>query len=186
MKQVVKLIIHNHPGTHQKECSHLHNEHQILCQVQHENIIGVRPNFQQNKTLKNVEFCAIELELAEIDLFDKMSAMYPQVISPSALREYFKQLLCAIDHLHSHGIAHNDIKLENIFLVNEHKTVKLADFGFARDYTFRSADSQRAIWSNRCKTMLAPEILQMIKNKTPVQTFDETKSDVFALGVTIF
>lgn len=39
-------------------------------------------------------------------------------------------MLNALDYLHNEmGIAHNDIKLENIFLLKN--KIKLADFGFA-------------------------------------------------------
>lgn len=34
--------------------------------------------------------------------------------------------------------------------------------------------------------MLAPEVLQVIKNKTATTIFDEASSDIFALGVTLF
>lgn len=66
--------------------------------------------------LKGVQFCAIELELAETDLFDKMSAMYPEVLTPGKVRELFSHIIGAVQNLHAQGIAHNDIKLENIFL----------------------------------------------------------------------
>ncbi|KAL0395723.1 UNVERIFIED_CONTAM: Serine/threonine-protein kinase STY13 [Sesamum calycinum] len=39
----------------------------------------------------------------------------------------------AMECLHSHGIIHRDLKPENLLLTADHKTVKLADFGLARE-----------------------------------------------------
>ncbi|KAK4392947.1 Serine/threonine-protein kinase STY13 [Sesamum angolense] len=39
----------------------------------------------------------------------------------------------AMECLHSHGIIHRDLKPENLLLTEDHKTVKLADFGLARE-----------------------------------------------------
>lgn len=63
-----------------------------------------------------------------IDLFDyiemknNMSELDCQLI--------YKQVVLSIYHLHKHGIAHRDIKDENI-IVNEYGIVKLIDFGSA-------------------------------------------------------
>lgn len=40
----------------------------------------------------------------------------------------FKQLLCGVAYLHSHGIAHRDIKLENLLMTDDGH-LKITDFG---------------------------------------------------------
>ena len=72
------------------------------------------------------------MELADTDLFNKMSQIYPEIITPKIMRSYFLQIAKAIEYLHQNEITHNDIKLENILLF-QNNIVKLADFGFSND-----------------------------------------------------
>jgi serine/threonine protein kinase len=48
-------------------------------------------------------------------------------------RQLFGQILGAIDVIHSKGIAHRDLKLENCFL-NKDVQLKIADFGLAQAF----------------------------------------------------
>jgi len=47
-----------------------------------------------------------------------------------------KQLLDALEYMHSKRVAHRDLKLENI-LFDENCELRIADFGFA---TYKSID----------------------------------------------
>ena len=50
------------------------------------------------------------------------------------IKKFASEILSAISYIHEKGIAHNDIKLENIFLFKNEETLiaKIADFGLAR------------------------------------------------------
>jgi serine/threonine protein kinase len=54
----------------------------------------------------------------------------PKEIPESGIRLIFSQILRGIIYVHSKGIAHRDLKLENI-LLDENFCVKIADFGTA-------------------------------------------------------
>lgn len=85
-----------------------------------------------------------------------------------------RQICLALSHIHSLGIAHRDLKLENI-LVGDRGVVKLADFGFCRELT------QGELMRTQCGSPLfaAPEI---VCNKE----YDGRKADMWSLGVCIY
>jgi len=70
------------------------------------------------------------------------------------VRFYAAQLVVAIGYLHSKGIAHRDLKLENI-LVEQNGYLKLTDYGLAK--MFKEGDTSYSF----CGTAeyLAPEII---------------------------
>ena len=47
------------------------------------------------------------------------------------VRMFFKQLMTAIEYIHSQGVYHRDLKLENI-LLNGNLELMIADFGLSK------------------------------------------------------
>lgn len=46
-------------------------------------------------------------------------------------RKFFRQIADAFDYLHHRGIAHRDVKLDNILIEDKTNMIKVIDFGFA-------------------------------------------------------
>lgn len=92
-------------------------------------------------------------------------------------RGYFKQLCEAVKYLHSNGIIHCDIKLENILL--SEGQVKLSDFGLAGSVNMRSQFER-----NNCGSVeyAAPELLMDSEAKYD----DPFKADIWSLGVVLY
>ncbi|KAG1709599.1 hypothetical protein DVH05_020257 [Phytophthora capsici] len=55
-------------------------------------------------------------------------------IEESRCREFFRQLLQALEYLHSNNIVHHDIKPHNVLLDDDGTIVKLCDFGASRAF----------------------------------------------------
>ena len=90
-------------------------------------------------------------------------------------RFYFKQLVDGLTHMHSKGIIHRDLKLENIFLNEEKTNVVIGDFGlsnFWHPQTMLETVCGSAVYA-------APEI------------FDKTKYynqavDIWSMGILLY
>ncbi|KAH7279723.1 hypothetical protein KP509_37G033000 [Ceratopteris richardii] len=85
-----------------------------------------------------------------------------------------RAVLEGLCYLHKEGIVHSDVKSSNI-LLGANGEIKLADFGAAREFSFRetSADCKIAgtpLW-------MAPEVLQGVDQGPP--------SDIWSLGCTL-
>ena len=76
---------------------------------------------------ENVSYLAIELGM--YDLFDFV-AQTGRFEEPLA-RFYFRQLIDGVYHAHKKGMAHGDIKPENIVL-DKKFNLKIVDFGYAK------------------------------------------------------
>ncbi|KAJ1324303.1 protein-serine/threonine kinase [Microdochium nivale] len=72
---------------------------------------------------------------SEGDLFSLVSKKYLKDESRESDRLcLFKQLCQGVNYLHSHGIAHRDIKLENLLITKDSK-LKITDFGVSEVFT---------------------------------------------------
>jgi len=122
------------------------DEYTISSKLDHENILTPLGMYSDHK------YHVIFLPYCENGTLED-TALNPLRITERSCKFMFKQMVQAVDYLHSHHIIHNDIKLEN-FLVDG-VTVKLADFGLS--YRLLSNDS---FDPNRVGTpmYMAPEI----------------------------
>lgn len=145
IKTIEKTTIKNY-RTMQK----VFNEVDILASLSHENIVQLLEIFENSKFYFFVtEFC-------------KKGDLHKLVSKQGTFQEVqifiiLKDLLCAIEYLHSHGIFHRDIKLDNILLTESYK-IKLCDFGISKKVT------KNDILTEKCGTpaYLSPEIIKQL------------------------
>lgn len=98
-------------------------------------------------------------------------------LKPEYARQLFSQIVSAVTFIHSKGIAHRDLKLENIFL-DKQVTAKVADFGLMK--AFAGPNFTSPLKTN-CGTpnYMAPELFEKVEYAGP-------PVDVFALGQLLF
>jgi len=88
-------------------------------------------------------------------------------------RYFMSQMLDVIEFMHGKGVAHRDLKLENI-LVDDQMNLKVADFGFA---TFRNVGKLKSYRGTM--TYMAPEIKYG-------KVYDGFQVDMFSTAVILF
>ncbi|KAF7684084.1 putative serine/threonine-protein kinase KIN1 like protein [Astathelohania contejeani] len=95
-------------------------------------------------------------------------------LNESECRRYFRQMISALDYIHSNMIAHRDLKLENI-MVDEYGNIRILDFGLANYY-----DSAGKL-DTFCGSLYfaAPELLSGHDYQGP-------DVDVWSLGVVLY
>lgn len=100
----------------------------ILKMCQHPNIIRLLDVFENHK------YFYIVLEyMSGGDMVDYLKERSFSV-SEERARQLSEQIACAIYYLHSYGIMHRDLKLENIMMSDnsEESVPKLVDFGLSK------------------------------------------------------
>lgn len=106
------------------------SEYSIAKSLHHPNIVEtVRLCTNHGRWNHVMEYCS------EGDLFTLVSKNYLKDASREVDRLcLFKQLCQGINYLHSNGIAHRDIKLENLLITKDSK-LKITDFGVSEVFS---------------------------------------------------
>jgi len=143
--------------------------------LNHPNVIHTI-SIQQDKqvsyreTPKRISF--ILTEFAPLgDLF-QFTSKYHQKLCETFIRTFFRDLIEGLQYIHSQGIAHLDLKLENL-LVGEDSKLKIADF----DLACSLRDTELKTKGSRC--FRAPEMVNL-KCKSPAA------ADIYSAGIILF
>ena len=88
------------------------------------------------------------------------------------IRSYFRQFIEGVEYLHSHGVAHLDLKLENLMLSADF-TLKIIDFDQAQDI------SEMSLTCGGTEGYRAPEILKG-------ECRDLSAADLYSIGVILY
>lgn len=138
--------------------------------LHHPNIVKLE------QVIQNDKYIGIVLEYASGgELFD-------YILDNRSLKEHvaarlFSQLVSGVYYLHSKGIVHRDLKLENL-LLDKNKNIIITDFGFAN--SFRNKGNQLMSTSCGSPCYAAPELV------VSDSKYDGRKVDVWSCGVILY
>jgi len=113
------------------------------------------------------------------DLYSYMERHDFVPLSEAVVTRILRSALSTLSHCHSYGVAHRDIKLENIIVDHHLQSAVLIDFGLCS--FFPNINGQETPSDDFCGSLeyIPPEII----HQTPLQA---SKTDSWALGITAY
>ena len=107
------------------------NQPKILKKYPHRNIIKYVADFKKEK--KKSDYLCIVMELIEGNTLEDLIKHYKEEkkkFKTETIIDYFVQLVDIYSNLNVKGVAHKEIKVENM-MITENEVLKLFDFGIA-------------------------------------------------------
>lgn len=168
-KQVAIKIVYK-DRLDKQAVSYLESEISCLKLIKHTNVIKLYDLYESPTKLYLV------MELGDGDLYQHIMDHYKLLGMPEdSVKYYFGQITSAIIYCHDIKIVHRDLKPQNIIIFKSLNVVKLADFGFSKQY--KTGEYLKTTCGSMPYT--APEILMG-------ELYDPKVSDVWSLGVILF
>ncbi|CAI4051993.1 putative serine/threonine protein kinase KIN4 SKDI_15G3740 [Saccharomyces kudriavzevii IFO 1802] len=147
----------------------IYREINALKHLTHPNIIYLE------EVLQNSKYIGIVLEFVSGGEFYKYIQRKRRLKESSACR-LFAQLISGVDYMHSKGLVHRDLKLENL-LLDKHENLVITDFGFVNEF-FEDNELMRTSCGSPCYA--APELVVSTK------AYEARKADVWSCGVILY
>lgn len=146
------------------------NEVKAGAKLRHSNIVSI---YNIGKVW---DYYYFSMEYLEGNLRDRLQAAMPDQMPPLEALNILKQIAAAMVNAHEEGLAHLNIKPENIFFRRD-GTVVLTDFGLAGFLDKETRFSQTGL-SFRSPHYISPEKI----NGEPL----DGRADIYSLGIILF
>jgi calcium-dependent protein kinase len=154
-------------GINAEKRQELENEVEIFLGMDHPHVARLNDVYEGQDELNLVMEC-----MSGGELFKRVVAKKRFTEKDAADAAW--QMLLAISYIHSHGVVHRDIKLENYLYESEDSNhLKLIDFGFSK------------VWSPNTKLHLSCGTLAYVAPEVLEQNYT-SQCDLWSYGVTVF
>ncbi|XP_071553463.1 MAP/microtubule affinity-regulating kinase 3-like [Temnothorax nylanderi] len=170
-RKVAIKIIDVEQGKKDYVMKNLTREAKVLSMLQHPSIVRLYETIRCG----SVYYLVTELATGG-DLCTHIKEQPAGKLDENTARLYARQLVAALKHMHSKGVVHRDLKMENIVLQDERKEqIKIVDFGLSNIYA--SDDPLRTHCGS--PEYAAPELFVVGKRYGP-------EVDIWSLGVVLY
>jgi len=164
------------PAAIQRECA-------FMASVDHPNVIKMLAHSPGRPGTDRSNHYFIFMELAGGgELFDQVIDRGSNAMPEEVAKGFMRQLLAGVKHCHDRGIAHRDLKLENVLLTKQ-GVLKIIDFGLSHQYkgSAEAGFDRSKPLTDTCgsKSYAAPEVLGG-------RGYDGYAADMWSLGVSLF
>ena len=141
----------------------------ILCELDHPNIVRLEEVYESHSEIYLVQ----ELCLGG-ELFDRLDEQPDYHYTEGECARLVKQMLSSVRYLHSKGILHRDLKLENFLFATERQSqLKMIDFGISKHFV----TGEKLTEGVGTPYTVAPEV---------IRGHYDHKCDLWAIGVLTF
>ena len=142
-------VLHNRKVAVKKFRDAVHVGHEVthLKTLDHPNVVRLLGACTEPPV-----FCLV-MELCQRSMFD---VLQETKLGPAVICNWGRQVACGVHYLHSLNIVHRDLKSPNILIGKDGRTLKISDFGTARQFGPKSTpQSFRGSLS-----WMAPEVIR--------------------------
>lgn len=145
-------------------------EIEVMCQLDHPNIITLEEVYESHDDI----FLVCELCYGG-ELFDRLDQQPNYHYSEEQCANLILQIVSAVQYIHSQGIIHRDLKLENFLFLSadSDSDLKMIDFGLSKHMKY----GEHAKDAVGTPYTVAPEVIKGSYNES---------CDVWAIGVIAF
>ena len=152
-----------------KESQYIDREISILKKLNHYNTIKLYNLIQNNDYIFLIQEYIPGKELLNyIETNDNLTE--------KDICKIYQQIISGIEYMHEIGIAHRDLKLENI-LLNYKKDIKIIDFGLSNSYDKNADELLHSSCGSPCYA--APEMIKGIE-------YRGINTDIWSIGIILY